>query len=224
LKKKRKNPIKNKEMKKPRLHLKRWGAGFIFVTCAFLSNNLDPSCEALKKIGGNAKSVYMGHTGDLATCTFATEGDIATMTLDASTYLYKYTSKAEKISITYNVTPGANVNTFLHEIKIPLYHASQAERKMIQDLCLAEDLFIIVQELSGVLTVLGINNTTTGEFDEFGLKTTAGEGGSGTTIQDDTAYTVTLTRDLPNMPMQYKPGTALATNITALDALVYVAP
>jgi hypothetical protein len=24
--------------------------------------------------------------------------------------------------------------------------------------------------------------------------------------------------------MQYKPGTALATNITALDALVYVAP
>jgi hypothetical protein len=192
--------------------------------CNFLANNQDPTCAALKKIGGNAKAVWFGHTKDIATCTFAANGDVATFTLDASTYLYKYTSKSEKIGVTYNVVTGENVNLFEHSLVIPLYHATQEERKLIQDLCLAEDLFCIIQELSGVLTVLGVNNTTTGDFDEFGLKTTAGEGGTGVLLNDNTAYTVTLTRNVPNMPMQYKPGTAFATNISALDAMVYVAP
>ncbi len=196
------------------------GAGIILVTCSFLSASHDPSCAALKKIGGNAKAVYFGHTGGIATCTFATDGDIATFTMTALNYLYKYTSKSEKIAVSYNVIQGENVNLFEHQIVIPLYHATQAERKKIEELCKAEDLFCIVEELSGVLTVLGINNTSTGNFDEFGLKSTAGEGGTGTALNDDTAYRVTLGRQVPNMPMQYKPGTALATNLAALDALL----
>jgi hypothetical protein len=195
----------------------------ILVTCASLSANHDPSCAALKKVGGVAKSVYFGHTGEIATMTFATDGDIATHTLQASTYLYKYTSKNEKINVTWNIVEGENTNVFAHSITIQLYHATQAEKKAIQALAKADDMYCIVELLSGELIVLGINNpsvSSIGGFDEFGLKATAGEGGSGVLLNDATAYSVTLSRNVPCWPMHYKPGTALATNIAALDAML----
>lgn len=190
------------------------------MSCSPLTASLSLSCAASQKVSGVAKAVYFGHVSEITTCTFATDGDIATFALTASKYLYKYESKHEKITGTYNVVAGDNVNLFEQSIQIPLYHATQAEKAKIQALCKADDLFCIIQELSGKLVVYGINNTTTGDFDEYGLKTTAGEGGTGTAINDPNAYTVTLTRILPNMPMDYKPGTALATNIAALDAML----
>lgn len=198
-----------------------WRNGMIMIlmSCTFLSQNLDPSCPALQKISGNAKSIWIGHTKDIASMAF-TSGAVTTFTMAASTYLYKYTSKGEKIGCTYNLVAGENVNLFEQSVAIPLYHATQAERNAIEELCRAQDLFIIVEELAGVLSVYGINNTVTGNFDEFGLKTTAGEGGTGILLNDDNGYKVTLSRNVPCMPMQYKPAVALATNIAALDALV----
>lgn len=189
-------------------------------TCSFLTVGLDPSCEALKKLGGVNKRIYIGQIDDIDTITFGVDGEITAFTLTTGKSLKAFVGKKEKHQGTYELTAGETINLFNQSVILGLYFESDEERKAINELVNVEDMFAFVETNSGVIETYGIANSTTLGYDNFGLKATAGTGnGTGVLINDDTIYRVTLSGNVPNLPMLFKPATALATNLTELDSI-----
>lgn len=77
-----------------------------------ISEGLDPSCEALDKIGGVNKTIYFGNLDEL---TFTTNGAgyINSVTLSTSPVglLYKFVGKTKKNNSTFELQVGENTNT-----------------------------------------------------------------------------------------------------------------
>ena len=190
-------------------------------TCSYLTLGLDPSCEALKKLGGVNKRVWIGQIDDIDTITFGVDGEITAFTLLLGKTLKAFIGKKEKHQGTYELTAGETINLFNQSVTLALYFESDLERKAVNELVNVEDMFIFVETNSGVIESYGIANSTTLGYDNFGLKATAGTGnGTGILINDETAYRVTLSGNVPNLPMLYKPASPLASVIADLDALL----
>jgi len=190
--------------------------------CSFLTLGLDPTCEALKKIGGVNKRIYIGQISDIDTITFGVDGEITAFTMLTGTSLKAFIGKKEKHQGTYELTAGETINLFNQSVILGLYFESDIERKAINELVNVEDMFAFVETNSGVIEAYGIANSTTLGYDNFGLKATAGTGnGTGVLINDDTIYRVTLSGNVPNLPMLYQPASTLASNLTGLDTITY---
>lgn len=190
-------------------------------TCSYLTLGLDPSCEALKKLAGVNKRVWIGQIDDIDTITFGVDGEITAFTLLATKTLKAFIGKKEKHQGTYELTAGETINLFNQSVVLALYFESDIERKAINELVNVEDMFVFIETNSGVIETYGIANSTTLGYDNFGLKATAGTGnGTGVLINDETTYRVTLSGNVPNLPMLYKPASPLASVIADLDALL----
>lgn len=188
--------------------------------CSFLTVGLDPSCEALKKLGGVNKRVYIGQLSDIDTITFGVDGEITALTLLVGATLKQFIGKKEKNQGTYELVAGDTINLFNQSAILALYFDSDAERAAINQLVNVEDMFCIYETNAGHLEVMGIANSSTLGYDNFGLKATAGTGnGTGILINDDTSYKVTLSGNVPNLPMLFEPANTLAANITYLDSI-----
>lgn len=194
--------------------------------CSYLTQNLDPTCDALKKIGGVNKRVWIGQLDDIDTITFGTNGEILTFSLLAGKTLKDFIGKKEKHQGTYELTAGETINLFNQSVILALYFESDAERKAINELVNVEDMFVFVETNSGVIETYGIANDTTPlqsnlAYNAFGLKATAGTGnGTGVLINDETTYRVTLSGNVPNLPMLFQPAQTLANAIANLDSLL----
>ena len=190
-------------------------------TCSYLTLGLDPSCEALKKLGGVNKRVWIGQIDDIDTITFGVDGEITAFTLLAGKTLKAFIGKKEKHQGTYELTAGETINLFNQSVVLALYFESDLERKAINELVNVEDMFVFIETNSGVIETYGIANSTSLGYDNFGLKATAGTGnGTGVLINDETTYRVTLSGNVPNLPMLYKPASPLASVIADLDAML----
>lgn len=188
--------------------------------CSFLTLGLDPSCEALKKLGGLNKRVYVGQISDIDSVTFGVDGEITGLTLLLGATLKKFIGKKEKHQGTYELTAGDTINLFNQAVILALYFEFDVERKAVNELVNVEDMFVLVETNAGHIEAYGIANSTSLGFDNFGLKATAGTGnGTGVLINDDTVYRVTMSGNVPNLPMLYKPADTLANNIIGLDAV-----
>ena len=111
------------------------------------------------------------------------------------------------------VTAGENVNTFNHTAVMELFYSTPTELLSIQKLVNADDLVVFMQLNDSKIIVLGL---------EIGLNTTAAEGGTGTVLNDSTAYKVTLSGEQTIMPQYFSINGTVATiaqNIAYLDAL-----
>lgn len=190
-------------------------------TCSYLTLGLDPSCEALKKLGGVNKRVWIGQIDDIASITFGVDGEITALTLAMGKTLKAFIGKKEKHQGTYELTAGETINLFNQSVTLALYFESDLERKAVNELVNVEDMFVFVETNSGVIESYGIANSTSLGYDNFGLKATAGTGnGTGILINDETAYRVTLSGNVPNLPMLYKPASPLASAIADLDSML----
>lgn len=188
--------------------------------CSFLTVGLDPSCEALKKLGGVNKRVYIGQLSDIDTITFGVDGEITALTLLLGATLKRFYGKKEKNQGTYELVAGETINLFNQSAILALYFDSDAERTAVNQLVNVEDMFVFIETNAGNIEAYGIANSTALGYDNFGLKATAGTGnGTGILINDDTAYRVTLSGNVPNLPMLYAPANSLAVNLAALDAM-----
>ena len=191
-------------------------------TCSFLTIGLDPTCEALKKLGGANKRIWIGQISDIDTVTFGVDGEITAFTLLTGKSLKAFIGKKEKHQGTYELTAGETVNLFNQAAILALYFETDLERKAVNELVNVEDMFAMIETNAGSIEVFGISNSSVLGYDNFGLKATAGTGnGTGVLINDDTVYRVTLSGNVPNLPMRYKPADTLANNITGLDTITY---
>ena len=184
------------------------------MSCIDLLNGLDPTCEALTKVGGVNKRVWIGQKSALTS--FTTNGTtfyVETFTFSVGNGFKKFIGKRDKHFGNVELVDGENVNTFNHIVNLVLYHLTPADKIAIEGLCNAEDLFVLLENNAGQIEVFGI---------DLGLNATAGTGGTGTLLNDSTAFTVTLSGENLKMPRVFKnTGTStLADNITYLDGLV----
>ena len=127
--------------------------------------------------------------------------------------LYKFTTKRDKNNATWPMTVGENVNTWNHGITLPLYLSTPAQVLAAETLANTDDLVCFYQENADNIRVLGIGK---------GLNGSAGEGGSGTLLNDPTGYNLTLSGEEMQMPKYFSINGATATiaqNVAYLDVL-----
>jgi len=185
-------------------------------TCNDLIAGLNPGCEALNKVGGVNKRVWVGLKANITTTT-DNAGYVNSVSMSTvgslPSYLYKFIGKRDKNSATWALTAGENVNTFNHTAIMELFYSTPTELLSIQKLCNADDLVVFMQMNDGKIIVLGL---------EIGLNASAAEGGTGTVLNDSTAYKVTLSGEQTIMPQYFSINGTVATlaqNIAYLDAL-----
>lgn len=167
------------------------------VTCLDLGLGLNPGCDALKKVGGIEPGVYVGQLSELDSYTInSTTLDIESLTLITSPAgsLRWFKGKKFKNFATQEVTVGENIRTFNQGFNLVLYHFSSVEKKAIEDLVGADDIFVMAPTNAGQIEVYGIDTLGVSTNDPIGgLNCSAGSGGSGTLLNDPNSFLVTLT-------------------------------
>lgn len=184
--------------------------------CNDLIAGLNPGCESLNKVGGINKRVWIGHKSNITTST-STSGYINSVSManvgSIPSKLYKFIGKRDKNNATFVMNAGENVNTWNHTVMLSLYYSNPTELTAIQALCNSDDLVVFIQENSDTVRVFGL---------DVGIGASAGEGGTGSLLNDSTAYVVTLSGEQKIMPQYFSINGATATlaqNIAYLDAL-----
>lgn len=183
--------------------------------CIDLLEGLDASCNALNKIGGVKKRVWVGQLSQLAAVPYTTDSDgyvdtIAFATASPTYGLHKFVGKKSKHNGTYELTAGDNVNTFNTSAILVLYHYTPDDRSAIENLINADDLFCLFETEAGQIELFGITQ---------GLNASAGTGATGVALQDSTAFTLTLSGEQLSMPKLFLNGGTLADSITYLDGI-----
>ena len=185
------------------------------MACIDLLNGINASCDALNKVGGVNKRVWIGQLSQITGYTLDGDGYVETITMDADASnndytLKKFTGKKNKNSGTYELTAGENVNTFNTSFNLEVFHFTPDDRENLEALINADDVFVIAQTDAGQIEVFGI---------EQGLNASAGSGGTGVSLQDKTSFTLTLSGEQMNLPKLFLNGGSLATSITYLDGI-----
>jgi hypothetical protein len=185
------------------------------MACVDLLAGIAASCDALNKVGGVNKRVWIGQLSQITGYSQDANGNIETITMDtdASSNPYtlkKFTGKKNKNNGTYELTSGDNVNTFNTSFNLEVFHYTQEDRENLEALINADDVFVVAQTDAGQIEVFGIDE---------GLNASAGTGGTGTNLQDKTSFTLTLSGEQRKLPYLFLNGGTLATSITYLDGI-----
>ena len=184
--------------------------------CNDLLAGINPGCDAVNKVGGLNKRVWIGKKDNI---TYSTDnaGYVNSVTMatvsSLTSKLYKFIGKRDKNNASWPMTPGENINTFNHTVVLALFYSNPTELLALESLCNSDDLVVFIQGNDDRIVALGLEN---------GLNASAGEGGTGTLLNDSTAYNVTLTGESRYMPKYFSiNGTTatIAANIAYLDSL-----
>lgn len=183
--------------------------------CNDLLSGIDPACDALNKVGGVNKRVWIGLKDNIS-YTLDGNGYVDSITMGTNgslpTYLYKFIGKRDKNSFSFPLTAGENINTFNHTAVMQLYYSTPAELEALNQLANSDNLVVFMQGNDDKIYILGLGK---------GLMATAGEGGSGTLLNDSTAYTLTLSGEETAAPNIFRTlaGASLSQLTTYLDNL-----
>lgn len=174
-------------------------------------------CDALKKVGGLDRRVWLGTVDDLASVVYtANKNSITAITFKTDKGLVLYTGKVDKNNANTAIEVGENVNVRNQTVNVFLGVDTDQQLATLDALIDTDRLFVISETRSGQLEVYGLNRTN---FDSFGLKVTAYVDNTGTLINDSTLTNITLSGGLTNLKMYYAPLATLATNVAALNLL-----
>lgn len=167
-------------------------------SCVDLIQGLNPSCEALNKVGGVNKRVWIGQMSQLdEAIPFVVDTNTGYVTAlgfistSPAQKLFRFIGKTYKNSGSYELQVGENANTYNHSVTLALYHFTPEDRKTIETLAKADDVFVIIETEAQQVEIFGFNK---------GLTASAGTGGTGTNLNDSTAYTLTLSGQQLTMP------------------------
>jgi hypothetical protein len=187
------------------------------INCIDLIRGVNPSCDAQNKVGGINKRVWIGQLNMLNASASYTEdvngyvNSLNLLSVASIPYtLKKFIGKKSKNSTTNEVVVGENTNTVNQSTILALYYSTPTEREAIEALINADDVFVAVQGQYGGIEIYGL---------DFGLNCTAGTGGLGALLNDNTAFVVTLSGEQLGLPKQFLVGGTLANTITYLEGI-----
>jgi hypothetical protein len=195
--------------------------------CVDILDNLNPSCDALSRVGGVKKKVWIGQRTQLDSTNPYTLSngyiDQINMANDPSSQPYElvaFSGKKAKHTGTVAANIGDNVNTFDTSVALVLFEDTPDERAIMETLFNAEELFAIIEGEDGHLQVFGIDE---------GLMASGFDYTLGVNLNDSTAHTVTLQGLQKKLPYYFSvngvktSGSAnaaeLAASIAALNAI-----
>lgn len=184
--------------------------------CNDLLAGLMNGCDAINKVGGVNKRVWIGKKDNILP-SYDTAGYVNSIAMSTvgsiPSKLYKFIGKRDKNSATWPMTAGDNVNTFNHTAILELFYSTPTEMLSIENLCNSDDLVVFMQGNDDKIIVLGLKD---------GINASAGEGGTGLLLNDSTAYKVTLSGEQTVMPKYFSVNGTIATiaqNIAYLDTI-----
>jgi hypothetical protein len=180
-----------------------------------LVRGVHSSCEATKRVGGLNKRIWLATVSMLEAVVFGTANAIESFTFKAGKGFVKYIGKADKNSAGSELEVGENVNIRTHSLSPVVYYETAQQLETLDNLIDSEGIFAVVETRAGTLEVFGINKVG---FGSYGMKVTANTQNSGILINDNTAFLPVISGGHTNLQLIYKPATALATAIAALDA------
>ena len=192
------------------------------VNCASILASLIPSCDALTSVGGIQPFVYYAHRSDLV-FTYAIDGSITGVALTTTGKLAKGIGRKFQNSGAYEIdrtaTGKARVKQTYND---RVFHDTQADRNIVQQLILSEDVVFITPNNSLKFEVYGA---------ALGLIATSGKGGTGIKLDDDNTFLFAFEGSEPALPAVFNtvvitPGVNkaadFAANVVYLDLLVNV--
>lgn len=187
--------------------------------CASDLQELDPSCEALKKKGGLKKRVWIGSFDLVQTILNPATGYIDSVSVGGVSpqdRLFKYIGKKLKHNGALEGQVGENTNVINQNLNLVLYAYSPTERAAIEKLFNSEEVVVFVETEAGQIELWGY---------ETGLTASALTGATGTALNDATAITITLSGQQDTLPKVVVIDDASASTsdldstITALELL-----
>lgn len=186
--------------------------------CEIFLNNIDASCAALNKMGGVRKKLYYVPTEYIDSVTIDPTGKhITGITLKTGKTLFYIEGKKFRNNTTYELQVNENgPRLILQTVNARAFYETQADREAIENVLKLDAVTVIVPLNDGTIDMFGYSKNE----ESLGLSVTAGGGGSGTAMGDDTSIGITFSGPEHNLPIQVLIGTDFADTIAALDALV----
>lgn len=194
-----------------------------YTNCLTLLTTLTANCLGINRPGGVDGVVYVGNRSDLASITVdATSKEITALSLKATKKLVKFSGKNEMHELKTVIKAMKPRNMFTQTASLFLWPYTQLDLIAIQNLALAQRLFVIVIGKDSRIKIFGIDRNPWNAADlddERGLQATGGDILEGKTIETDTWTNIQLGGDFYEVPFYFNTAVSLATNISTLDGL-----
>ncbi len=182
------------------------------MACAEDLVSLETSCLADQSVGGLNKRMYALEK-DKLTLTLNGDGEVDTVTITTTspvTLLKTFTGKQFTHNGALTGEVNTNVNTIKQDLNMVLNYFSQEQRAAIDALFKSDECIFFVETNAEQVECWGY---------EYGLKSSALTGATGTALADSRAVTVTMSGSQKTMPKVCNFGADLAANIAYLNNL-----
>lgn len=175
-----------------------------------ISSNLTITCDALKRVGGLNKRVWLFNISDLATPIVATtDGYVTNIPLTTYRTLYKIEGNKFSHSFEVNEQKGEEGNVqWEHKLMLSIVHTDPTTDAILEDLTVAE-VGAVVQTNNNEFIILGAQN---------GLSSTESQLKSGKKSGDSSSSTITLTGNEQSVYKRFL-KTDVNTTLSILNAM-----
>jgi len=184
------------------------------VDCVDILRSITKSCG--DNVGGVNKRVWITQLQQIERYTFDSLGyvnSITTKEVGTTNYGYelkKVISKKGSHSGNVEAIENVNVDVFKHTAILKAYATTPEQRDSLVSLYGASKVVVFFETDNGEIEIYGLEN---------GLYATALTGNTGEQMQDDTAFTFTLSGLQTSLPKYFLYGGSLATSIAYLDEI-----
>lgn len=180
--------------------------------------DLNPSRCALKRIGGVDRTMYVGSLSELSGFTRDADGNIKTLTMKPSFYLYALTGKKLKNSHSTALKQNENSTMFTQTVNFVAFFDSQPEKDAIELLVQSDDLFVILQNKYGRFEAFGLVGAE--GIPAEGMSITAGTYAVDAASDGGSSMVLTFTADESKMPVYTNFADEVIDEIAYLDDLL----
>jgi len=182
--------------------------------CVDILRSITKSCG--DNVGGVNKRVWITQLQQIESYTYDSLGyvnSITTKEVGTTNYGYelkKVISKKGSHSGNVEAIENVNVDVFKHTAILKAYATTPEQRDSLVSLYGASKVVVFFETDNGDIEIYGLEN---------GLYATALTGNTGEQMQDDTAFTFTLSGLQTSLPKYFLYGGSLATSIAYLDEI-----
>ena len=186
----------------------------MLLDCVDILRSITKSC--VDNVGGVNKRVWITQLQQIDSYTFDSLGYVnsfVTKEIGTTNYPYelkKVISKKGSHSGNVEAIENANVDVFKHTAILKAYATTPEQRDSLVSLYGASKVVVFFETDNGEIEIYGLEN---------GLYATALTGNTGEQMQDDTAFTFTLSGLQTSLPKYFLYGGSLATSIAYLDEI-----
>jgi len=175
-----------------------------------IENGILNTCEDLLRVGGAFQTFWVGFVSELAPPFVLTQvAPITSISFEVYGGLRRFDGNkyAHSFGSELQVAAGGN-KSFLHTFVAKLFSNSTDDDKVLQDLQVAIDIFVVAQNNNQELFIIGPGN---------GLSASAGTQSTGQTADSDTTENVTLTGAERVKPLRFL-ATDYATSLALIES------